>query len=101
MMTYQQWCHQKASQVKGHGIRYNSTLERNAKTLLVLSQSHQDQPALHVNQHHESMKNQRLEWKLKYHQQLIRQNQLEEKGNVVIVDNMDITGENDKTIGKQ
>ena len=47
------------------------------------------------------MKNQRLGWKLKYHQQLIRQNQLEEKGNVVIVGNMDITGENAQTISKQ
>ena len=32
---------------------------------------------------------------------MIRQNQLEEKGNVVIVGNMDITGENAQTISKQ
>ena len=47
------------------------------------------------------MKNQRLEWKKKYHQQLIRQNQLDVKGNVLIVCNMDITGENAQTISKQ
>ena len=38
--------------MKGNGIymiRYDSIVERNAKTLLVLSQSHQDQQVLHIN----------------------------------------------------